>query len=101
MTTITHGGRRMPASPSEGSTSGRLLISCLILWVVLGPVAGILYENHVNAQAWFELAALPALQQDAIKAAYFSDAALNAFGGAIVWFAGVAILAILGMRNRA
>lgn len=101
MTTITHVDGAASVRPGEQSKSGKLPIICLVAWVFLGPVLGILYENYVNGQEWADLAALSALRQDDIKAAYFSHAELNVFGGAIVWAAGMVLLAFAGLRDRA
>ena len=101
MTTTRNNGGIVSASPREQPSSGKLAIVCLVLWVFLGPVLGILYENYINGQEWSELATMPAPQQDTIRAEYFSDAILNVFGGAIVWIAGMIVFAIPVFRARA
>ena len=94
MTTITHIGGGTDTEIIEWTTAERLMVAGLIGWVVVGPVVGIWYANHIIIGEWGN----PIIPPDS---SFFSNVMFNFFGGTAAWFLGIVVLGILWWRAHA
>ena len=79
----------------ERTKAGKIMLAGLVGWAILGLSIAVLYGNHVVIGDWSQPAA-----RGVVPGAYVSDVLFNYIGGAVVWFAGLAILGVLSWRGR-
>ena len=86
------------APSAHKSHSSMLTAAVLLLWAVIGPLVGIVYEFRISVRDWAPAEPSMLLQLDEIKLAYFNQAQTSFFIGCGVWILGLIVLAYLYAR---
>ena len=98
MAAVMPGMGSVHSSDKDKIHSSVLTAAALLIWAVIGPLVGIVYEFRISVHDWGPAGPSMLLQLDDAKLAYFNQAQTSFFIGSGVWILGLIVLTYIYAR---